>query len=299
MHRAISTTRRRYDARHIGARPASTVRAAFTLVEWMVVLLITSVLLSLSAFAFTGVARSTVLARAENALVTYAELARTYAIANRIETMMVVNPFNGRFELWHANPSAQGGPWDPLSGGSPGLDPENTDGYAFAPVFDSGARLPLDGDQRPTVAVHPIDYDQRPITFGGSNNQLLDNLTYAAVCFDANGRLVIRTRRIATRTFLFRDGTARSDLERNRLRDESPDLARNPLVWNVDTPITSTKGFVITNRTAMEAAIGANPTPPQIVNNWLILNQPPNPLARHSRRILFNRFTGQSLGDLF
>src|SRR5258708_5404796 len=146
--------------------------------------------------------------------------------------MMVATPFTGRFELWPLNPTTDGGPFDPLSASLP-------DGYAYPPIFDTGARLPIDGNGLPVAAVHPIDYDEPDLlhprqnyrrTTTDANGRNIDNLTWAAFCFDENGRLVTRTRRIATRTYFLRDGTQRAAAERNRLPDESPDLTKTPLV---------------------------------------------------------------------
>src|SRR5262245_57557324 len=110
-------------------KPHASARA-FTLVELATVMVIIAILLSLSGLAFRKVTEGNVLAQARNMVVTYARTARAYAIANRIETMMVVNPFNGRFEIWYLHANADGGLSDPLSVTVP-------DGYRFAPVFDS------------------------------------------------------------------------------------------------------------------------------------------------------------------
>ena len=307
----------------------STVRrfgvSGFTLIEMMVTIAIISVVLSFSAFAFRKATESNVLAQAKNAVLTYAKIARSYAIANQIETMMVVNPYNGRFELWHLNPPPGGGPFEALSPGSPPappFGPTNMDGYTFAPVFDSGARIPPDGRGRPLAAVHPIDFADpvNPLNPGGpvwretvadSEERNIDNLTWATFCFDRSGELVIRTRRIATRSYTMRDGSQRAASERNRLIDESPDLAifRDPslnanerfLVYggsSGDTPITSTRGFIISEAQKLRLALGNNPTPAQLVNSWLLETRPGGRYSDFASTVILNRCSGEELtGD--
>lgn len=271
----------------------------FTLVEWLVTMAILSVLLTAGSFAFHTAQNSGVLTQAKNALLTYATVARNYAVANHIETMLVVNPFNGRFEIWHLNPPADGGVWDPTSGGD-AVSPLLADGYAYTPVLDASAALPLGSNGRPLAAVHPIDFTVR---FGvGGTDQELDNLTWTAFCFDENGKLVIRTRRIATRTFRFRNGNLRPPADRNRLDDETPDLglltAPGILVDIQDTAITSTRGFVISQWSKMKAVVGTNPTAINLVTNWLIETAPGRPYANFADRVVLDRFSGRELaGD--
>ncbi|MFQ5501467.1 MAG: Tfp pilus assembly protein FimT/FimU [Phycisphaerae bacterium] len=295
---------------HRASLPLSPIRnpkseiqkSAFTLVELLVSVAIIGTLLAIGSFAFRNVREAGALALSKNAVVTFAHIARNYAVANQIETMLVVNPYNGRFEIWHLNPPQQGGPWDPASGGTFGNDPRMTDGYAFAPILDHSAALPLDGNGKPLVAVHPIDYDDplyRPLM--PANEPNTDNLIWAAFCFDENGRLVTRTRRIATRSYHFRNGALRPVSTRNRLLDESPDLALRAvgaLVDATDTPITSTRGFVISERLRMDAVLGTAPTPTQMVDNWLRQTRPGAQYAGFAETVLLDRFTGRELmGD--
>lgn len=274
-------------------------RRAFTLIETIVTVGIISLLLGLSAYTFTRVRESNTLAQARNAVLTYAKIARSYAIANHVETMMVVNPFNGRFEIWYLNPPSGGGPFDPLSSGTL---PPFTDGYAFAPVLDSGARLPVDGRGQPLATVNPIDFDdndRRPYLIHNDPN--LDNLTWSAFCFDKSGKLVIRTRRIATRTYTQRDGTLRGVNDRNRLIDETPDLSvffLGPMVMggvNGDTPITSTVGFVISEAPKMRQALGPNPLTHELVNDWLMRTRPGGRYSDFASTVVLNRFSGAEL----
>lgn len=261
-------------------------RCGFTLVELLVSVAIIGILLGISGIALRRLTEGSVLAQARNAVLTYAQVARSYAVSNHIETMLVVNPHNGRFEIWHLNPPAQGGKWDPLSSGDETLPEElgKTDGYRFAPVLDAAARLPMDDNDHPAAAVHPIDYEDRPTAAGP---EYKDNLTWAAFCFNENGHLVIRTRRIATRPGM------------NRLVDGSPDLLRVPLVEVNDTPITSTRGFVISDASKMEIVLGAvGVTPLELVNDWLMLTRPGAPYSAFASTVVLSRFSGEQLvGD--
>lgn len=293
--------------------------------ELIVVIAIIAILISVATVAFTSSIEGAKMARARNTIVTYAQLARSYAIANEIETMMVVNPYNNRLELWHLNPPESGGTWDPESeyepAGGISVNPfsRNADGYAFAAVFDSGAELPDD------VAVHPIDfYDEqfgtelRPFTGADPNERNMDNLTWPAFCFDSSGRMVVRQRRIATRSYRMRNGSLRDDP--NRLPDGSPDLSiiGNPtrplvyqyLVWGTESPnqgdtlIKSTYGFVLSDADKMERFVGDNPTPQQLVDGWLrhtydqtYAGNETDDIRDFAQTIILNRFSGQELAD--
>ncbi len=268
----------------------------FTLLEWVVAIVIISIMLAVGAFGFRRMQEQSVLAQSRNAVAIYANIARNYAVANHIETMLVVNPYNGRFELWRLDPPRQGGRWDPLSSGDASM-PILADGYAFVPLLDASAVLPRDGNGTPLAEVHPIDYDDpayRPVS-GGTEAEL-DNLTWAAFCFDENGKLVIRTRRIATRSYRFRNGLLRPAAQRNRLEDETPDLrllASAVMVDVNDTPITSTRGFVITHRNVREDVVGAAPNASGLVNQWLTETQPGAKFAQFADTVVLDRFSGQ------
>ncbi len=267
-------------------------RTAFTLVELLVVLAIIAILLTISGLTWRRFSESSVLAQARNAVLTYAEVARSYAVAHRIETMMLVNPRNGRFEIWHLNPPAQGGPWDPLSETHP-------DGYVFAPVLDTSARLPLDSNGEPAAVVCPIDYEQRP----GSSSDMerdMDAFRWPAFCFDQDGQLVIRTRRVATRTYYYPNGAPRPNP--NRLRNGSPDrslLLSGGLVMGGatgDTPITSTRGFVISDFAKMKTVIDTRTvTSQELVDNWLMLTRPGERYAGFASTVVMSRFSGGQL----
>lgn len=275
-------------------RCAPKRRGGFSLAELLISILIVSILLGLSAYAFQRTVRSNILAQARNNLLTYVKVARAYAMANNIETMLVVNPFNGRFEIWHLNPPTDGGLFDPLSSG---LNPPQTDGYAFANVLDPSARMPLNARGVPAAMVNPIDYDDpvyRP-TVDDPQERNLDNLTWTAICFAADGQLVVRTRRIATRTYTLRDGTPRLPISsRNRLLDETPDLSLAVIVTGDDTPITSTRGVVVSEFAPMNESLrGAALNPLNLINRWLLQTRPGRPYAAFSTTVVFNRFTGQ------
>lgn len=300
-------------------------RRGFTLIELMVSVGIVALLITISAIGFRRLADSNILAQAKSAVVTYAQMARSYAVANGVETTFVVNPFNGRFEIWYLLAPPDGSPFDPQSGGVPGADPPQTlDRYVYAPVLDSGARLPVNRQGEPLAAVHPIDFAD-PInpsnpgsgtwrsTVNDAQGRNLDNLTWSALCFDAAGRLVIRTRRIATRTFTLRNGDLRDPnagpaddpITVNRLPDETPDLsirdAGRAMVFggpDGDSLITSTTGFIISDAPKMRRILAVNPTPAEIVNNWLLLTRPKQRYQGFAETVIFNRSTGLELGTL-
>lgn len=317
------------NTQHTNNSMRSRGRSAFTLIELMVVISIIAVLSTIATLVFQSATDGALLAQAHNTIVSYARLARSYAIANQIESMMVVNPHNGRIELWYANAPAGGGAWDPTSRFDPSaanLPATNneawSDGYAFANVFDSGAQLAVDSSGKPRVAVHPIDfYDfinnqpTRGVSATATAEQNIDNLTWAALCFDASGNMVARTRRIATRSYLLRDGiTPRSNP--NRLPDGQVDTYVNPLSTNADdrhvvlggtqgdSPITSTQGFVISDADRMRRVLGNNPAPADIVNLWLRHTLAARPgidtaadvaanVSEFADIVVFNRFSGQ------
>ncbi|MBN2561188.1 MAG: prepilin-type N-terminal cleavage/methylation domain-containing protein [Phycisphaerae bacterium] len=288
-----SPQRARLALRDASARGVPT---GFTLAEVLVGVVIVAILLSITGLAFRGLTESSVLAQARNAVVTYAQVARSYAMANHIETMLVVNSYNGRFEIWHLNPPPQGGRWDPLSSGDSSNPAElhKTDGYMLAPVLDASARMPLDGDGRPAAVVNPIDYEDRPTT-GSDADQDLDNLMWAAFCFDENGQLVIRTRRIATRRYFLDDGETPNP-NANRLEDGSPNLRLNPLVDGDDTPITSTSGFVISDFSKMRSVLDEDYVTPQELADWLQQTRPGGRYEKAAATVVLNRFSGDQLG---
>ncbi len=267
-------------------------RGAFTLIELMVTVSIIGILLSISAITFTRLSERSVLGQAKNAVLVYSKLARSYAMANRVETMLVVNPSNGRFEIWHMNPPAEGGAWDPSSSGT------YVDGYTFAPVLDSSAKLPVNSNGKPMAVVSPIDFEDR---VGANTAADLDNLTWSAFCFDEKGRLVIRSRRIATRTYRLRDGTLRSGPSAppgpppNRTTDETPQLSLSPLVDSTDTLITSTRGFTISEWSEMRSEVSSTDTASDLVDNWLVLTHPGEKYDDSADTIVLNRLTGQEL----
>ena len=271
------------------------------MLEALVTIVIIGILSSIAALSVRGLTDRSVLAQAHNAVLTFAQVARSYAVVNHIETMLVVNPKNGRFEIWHLNPPVDGGSWDPHSSGTAANQPQDTDGYAFAPVLDASARLPVNGNDEPTAFVAPIDFESRPYTVNVEPN--MDNLRWAAFCFDEHGQLVIRTRRFATRTILAYDGSLRTNP--NRLVDATPNLsllANGPLVIGGvggDTPVTSACGFVISDFARMKTVFDVTTvTPQELVQKWLIQTRPGGRYAHFADTVVLNRFSGdQSAKD--
>lgn len=292
-------------------RTPRTQQSGFTLLELTITIAIVAILLTVGSIAFNSVRRHRSVDEARNAIVSYAGVARSYAIANQIETMLVINPYNGRFEIWHLNPPAYGGKWDPDSNDS--SDPTMADGYAFAPVLDSEAKLPTDGNGDPLVYVNPINYQERMLNPTGVADQDFDNLIWTAFCFDENGALIQRTRRIATRTFSRIDGTSRPG-PINRLRSvddtsikqaQAPalqllDPALNPggpqkLVTYADSLITSTRGFVVSERKAFESAYGTSFTANQLANGWLMNTRYQGQYQDFSQEVLLDRYSAEPL----
>ncbi|MCB9855123.1 MAG: prepilin-type N-terminal cleavage/methylation domain-containing protein [Phycisphaerales bacterium] len=292
-------------------RTTRNAARGFTLLELAISVAILAILLSVGAVAFNGARRSSSIAQARNAVLSYAAIARSYAIANQIETMFVVNPYNGRFEIWHLNPPADGGVWDPNSSGSM---PGEIDGYAFAPVLDSDARLPTDGNGDPLVYVNPIDYEERSRT---NSLQDYDNLIWTAICFDETGVIVTRSRRIATQTDVNLGGAPTGVTYPNRISSSfdssinqtyAPDMrlldpALNPgarmMVSMYDSLITSTRGFVVSDRKAMESAIGKSFNVLRLAGNtgddWLFQTRYGRKYRKFSEEILLDKYSAEAM----
>jgi len=320
-------------------------RAAFTLTELLVTISIIVLVLGMATTSFRGLGESNTLVTALSALKTYAGVTRLYAVENKIECMMVVNPVSGRFELWHSNAPSDGSAWDIYSRGdgtaaiipflNQGFDRvPNTNGYAFAQVFDAGAGLPVDSDGQPLVAVFPIDWDVlltgggqplRVNSLSGPANDAYnnDNLKWVAVAFDAQGRLVQRARRIATRVGL----ESAPEIDRwspprasNRTYRGDPDVARTDVatpgtfygagapvtiddsnkyvVDQRDTLITSTFGFIVTDRKRLEQIAGPDPTPFDLVDpsspvGWLPGTRQGGNYEKFARTLLLPRDAGR------
>jgi len=258
--------------------PALTERCAFTILEVLIVIAIVAIALGIVSLAFRKLNDSNRLSVAAGTLTQYAAIARAYAMEHSIETMLVVNNANGRLELWHANPPAGGGTWDPLSDTT--INPASANGYVYSPVLDSTASLPTGSDGTPTVVVHPIDYDAIVDGIGtrlrdtALSQENWDNLMWPAVVFDADGRLVQVLRRFATRLPVDYQGNATA-LVVNRRADGMPNVgsvAPNPVyeVDATDSRITSTQGFVVSDRAKYQEQLTTlYPTPLEIVNVWL------------------------------
>lgn len=268
--------------------------AAFTLLEVLVVTGVVAVSLGIVTLAFRKLGDTNKLTLAAQTLSNAAAIARAYAMDHDIETMLVVNPQNGRLEIWHANPTLAGGPWDIMSPGPPG--PIN--GYLFAPVLDSSIALPVDGEGRSIVVVNPLDFDA-VVDGGGTRlrdtapSQVnSDNLSWSAVCFDPDGKLVQRSRRIATR--LTTDYTGAPFAMPNRRTDGTPDIAApGYAVNNTDSLITSARGFILSDRAKFEEVLATQfPLPLDVVNVWLARTRFYEPFVR---RLVLSTWSGREL----
>ncbi len=116
-------------------------------------------------------------AKALNLLGSYLSVARSYAMANQIETVLTVEPNEGQIEIFA---------W----AGWPTNDP-NREGdliqpnwwYAYVPLVDETARLPKRGKGL-AVRIAPIDCFETSVD--------LEAFARFAVCFDPKGKLVVR-----------------------------------------------------------------------------------------------------------
>lgn len=86
------------------ANRAPRCAPAFSLTEMIVVIGIIALLAGVATVSWKAATAQSVRSLAINTLTGYIGVARGYAMANRIETMLVINPFDGRLELWRANP---------------------------------------------------------------------------------------------------------------------------------------------------------------------------------------------------
>jgi prepilin-type N-terminal cleavage/methylation domain-containing protein len=281
-------------------------RRAITLPELLVAVAIIVILIGIATMSFRALTDASGMTAAVNTLTSYAAVARAYAMEYQIETMLVVNPHNGRLELWHLNPPRGGGTFDELSSGDGTVPiPVNVNGYAFAPVLDSTAALPRDASGRPLVMVHPIDFAQeyapgqfvRDRTDGQATR---DNMNWAALCFDASGRLVTRVRRIATRMATDYSGAAVANP--NRRPDGTPDVAKlTPQTYVVDrydSLISSTTGFVVSDRVQFEKLFPttAQQSPFNVLAVWLPESGTLGAQYREfKRKIAFNQWSGREL----
>jgi prepilin-type N-terminal cleavage/methylation domain-containing protein len=303
MRKAVRKTPRRAE-KPTASLPWAFAPRAFTLIEVLLTVGIVTVMLGIVTIAFRQMRETNAMNLAVDTLTRFAGVARAYAMENDIETMLVVNPVNARLEIWHLNPPEGGGPWDPLSGGT---DEPSINGYAYAHVFDSSVALPRGADGRPLVVVHPIDFD---VVVPGDDflrqrlpddRQNRDNFRWPAVCFDPDGRLVLRMRRIATRV-----GTSADPLVdgygnvANRRPDGQPDLHRAAPPYQVDgsdSRITSTWGFIVSDRQAFVTAVGgSDPSPPELFSNWLNTLRGPN--GAFARRIVFGRVSARPVVEV-
>lgn len=279
-------------------------RGAFTLIEVLLVCAIVAVALGIVTLAFRKLGESNRLSVAAGTLTQFAAVARAYAIENGIETMLVVNNVNGRMEIWHANPNVAGGGWDPLSGGFA------ANGYVFAPILESSAAMPIGTDNRPLVVVHPLDFDAVVDATGtrlrdtAATQENYDNLMWPAVCFAPDGRLVQVVRRIATR--LPTDFTGAAAATPNRRTDGSlvpyippppaPQVPQPSFVNPTDSRVTSTRGFIVSDRRkAEEVLVTPFPTPADIVNVWLARTRS---FPEFVRNVVISPWSGRELATI-
>lgn len=316
------------DANRAGSRPPQRQRGGFTLVELLVTIAIVVIVLGMATMTFRNLFNSNAVQTAVNTLTNAASIARTYAIENAVETLLVVNPHSGRLEIWHENPPAKGGAWDPMSRGT-GAGNTGTDGFAYANVLDSSVTLPLDASRQPLVVVHPIDY-RNPIDTSGSFMRpnaptfppggpptSQDNLNWVALCFDTQGRLVQRLRRFATRVEAVPNSyqDSRGALSNRRpappVDDASPDVSRltspnrNPnfdyAVDSRDSLIATCLGFVASDARAyreiqLKGAVGQGRAID--VWNWLDETQPGRKYQQYSKWVMLSAGTARPVASV-
>lgn len=332
MNAKRNTSRDKPLIRRCGGRPTLRARAGFTLIELLVTVAVIVIALGVATLSFSRVTQATALVTAANTISSQVAFARSYAINNQIETMLVVNPYNGRLEIWHLNPPPRGGPWDPYSRGDgtvntpnnalPDYRPPYTNGYAFAPVLNASVALPLDSNGVPLVAVFPYDFDAtigaggaplrvNSLTAPSDTRQNRDSLNWVALCFDSQGRMVQRARRVATRS---KFDESYFGVVPNRRIDGTPDTLflpaqlvpggtandGNKYVVDIrDSLITSTNGFIVTDRKRMEQVLRTtSPTPLQLLEpntGWLPRTRPGGDLASFAQQVILNPWSGAEL----
>jgi type II secretory pathway pseudopilin PulG len=174
-----------------GASPLAILRRpvgaeGFTLVELMLVVGILVLLLVIIGSAWRSLTQSGVEAKAINMISSFASVARTYAMRYQLETVLTIDPNTGQLDMWV---------WDTLGDPANNILPNSR--YVLAPVLDTTARLPRKGGtqlENLAVRVAPIDWDNG--TPGTGDDLTYEALARFAMCFDPQGRLVVRDLRL-------------------------------------------------------------------------------------------------------
>lgn len=272
---------------------AGGLSRAVTLVEVLVTTAIIVIIFGVVTLAFRKLADTSAVTTAVSTLTTYASVARAYAQENNVETLMVVNPVNGRLELWHEDPA--------------GFDPYS---QQYVPFFDSTVTLPLDSNGKPLVVVHPIDFNvlvdgttRLRDTVDDPQGRNRDNMNWVAVAFDPEGRLVSRMHRFATRVDVGNPGTPYIDRYgrvSNRRVDGMPDYKREmPTMYAIDgndSLIATTRGFIVSDRPKFQAEVrNTDPPPADVVTFWLNRLRTDAELAKFAREVVLNPNSGRDL----
>jgi len=319
-------------------------RRGVTLPEMIVVVGLISALAVVVSLTTRTFRDGSITSLAQNTLNGYLRVARAYAIANQIETMLVVNPYDGRLELWRANPPRgqqrnppwylgnpffggwidhpddvdgnsdnffqwpDGGEWDIQSSGSVNagaLLPLRSlaNGYIQVSLLDSAARLPVDAKGVPLVLVSPLDFAFRQgLTDSDNKRFAIDNLIWTAFCFDADGRMVSRVRRIDLneRGIPFAEQeyqpTPRRPVPVGGPNSSGYSVDADEFNDRYDTPLYTTVGYIVSERKRFEADWANYSTygnyagflePPQNEENYsanYIVNWLTNSLPREEKR---------------
>ena len=237
--------------------------AGFTLIEVLVVAAIVVLLVGVAGLGWKTLTASGLDAQAVNALSKYAAVARSYALQYRIETILAIRPPTSasskpRMYLFVHNPPIHGGQW----GSATGIVGTQVNGgageFQYVPALDE-------------TAVLPEDFAAAPVDSAGITTK--PDATWAALCFDGNGRLIAR------------DPTLNAVM----LTCNPPAVVALPLGL-----IGTTRGVKLYKPSVLLARFGKNQLSDIVPNDFVGFLTPPDPPDLW-QAVVLNQFSGQPL----